>query len=79
MLTLPAALGEIKHSALLALQQQKTVLNLPRPSGDFGGGAESHARGSEEPDLRAKIETTPRIPLGQAMRQPAQKSSKRGF
>lgn len=64
MLTLPAALREIKHSVLLALQQQKTVLNLPRQSGDFSGGAESHAE-EQEPDLRGKIKMTPQILLGQ--------------
>ena len=42
MLTLPATLGEIKRSVLLALQQQQTALNLPQQSGDFGGGARLH-------------------------------------
>lgn len=46
MLTLPAALREIKHSVLLALQQQKMVLNLPQQSGDFSGSAGLHVRRS---------------------------------
>lgn len=63
MLTLPAALGEIKHSLLLALQRHRAALNHPQQSGIRSGIGSTE---EQEAELWGGIKMNKQVCLGPA-------------